>query len=92
MELLNAKEEGVLCIITDKSGSAPRGVGSMMLVCKDRIIGSIGGGEAEHLAIEHAKKIDCFDVKTYALNVEKDKGIEMICRGNIQVIFIHLLS
>ena len=92
MELLNAKEEGVLCIITDKSGSAPRGVGSMMLVCKDRIIGSIGGGEAEHLAIEHAKKVDYFDVKTYALNVEKDKGIEMICGGNIQVIFIHLLS
>ena len=92
MELLSAKNEGVLCIITAKSGSAPRGVGSMMLVCKDRIIGSIGGGEAEHLAIEHARKIDNFDVQTYALNVEKDEGIEMICGGNIQVTFIPLFS
>ncbi|MBR5517366.1 MAG: putative selenium-dependent hydroxylase accessory protein YqeC [Firmicutes bacterium] len=90
MELLTAKEDGVLCIITDKSGSAPRGVGSMMLVCKDRIIGSIGGGEAEYLAIENARKIETFNVKTYALNVEKDEGIEMICGGNIQITFVPL--
>ncbi len=92
MELLTAKEDGVLCIITDKSGSAPRGVGSMMLVAEDHVIGSIGGGEAEHLAIEHARKIDDVDTQKYALNVEKDQGIEMICGGKIEVIFVPVFS
>ena len=46
-ELFETKESGVLCIITKKSGSSPRGVGSMMLVTKDGIIGSIGGGNLE---------------------------------------------
>ena len=51
-ELLETKESGVLCIITKKSGSSPRGVGSMMLVTKDGIIGSIGGGNLEKTVME----------------------------------------
>lgn len=53
-ELFETKESGVLCIITKKSGSSPRGVGSMMLVTKDGIIGSIGGGNLEKTVMEEA--------------------------------------
>lgn len=35
-------------------GSSPRGVGSMMLVTKDGIIGSIGGGNLEKTVMEEA--------------------------------------
>lgn len=54
--LLDVKEPGMLCVITEKHGSAPRGVGSMMFVGQDTVLGSIGGGEPEYLAIGHAKE------------------------------------
>ena len=56
-ELLETKETGVLCIITKKSGSSPRGEGSMMLVTEERILGSIGGGILEKSVIEAAKGV-----------------------------------
>ena len=86
--LLEAKEPGVLCIITEKHGSAPRGVGSMMFVSEDKVLGSIGGGEPEYLAICHARENPCFDLKEYALNNTAPNGLDMICGGRIQVVFI----
>ena len=45
-------EPGVLCTITAKRGSAPRGVGTWMLVRPDgSVLGTIGGGAVEHLAV-----------------------------------------
>lgn len=35
-DLYHTKEKGTLCIITSKEGSAPRGVGSMMLVTDEK--------------------------------------------------------
>ena len=90
--LLEAKEPGVLCIITEKHGSAPRGVGSMMLVSEDKVLGSIGGGEPEYLAICHARENPCFDLKEYALNNTAPNGLDMICGGRIQVVFIPVLG
>lgn len=86
--LLTCKEQGILCLITEKKGSAPRGVGSMMLVCDDKIIGSVGGGLAEYMAIEKAKKTQKIEVQRYELEKTLPNGIDMICGGNIQVIFI----
>ena len=41
-------EKYILCTIIKKNGSAPRGVGTQMLVSSDnRIVGTIGGGCAE---------------------------------------------
>ena len=86
--LLEAKEPGVLCIITEKHGSAPRGVGSMMLVGQNEILGSIGGGEPEYLAICHARENPVFDLQEYALNNTSPNGLDMICGGRIKVLFI----
>ena len=55
-ELLEIREPGMLCIITEKQGSAPRGVGSMMFVGRDKVLGSIGGGEPEYRVIRHARE------------------------------------
>ena len=86
--LLEVAETGMLCIITEKHGSAPRGVGSMMFVGQDKVLGSIGGGEPEYLAIQHAKAHPFFATKEYALNNTAANGLDMICGGRIQVLFI----
>ena len=86
--LLEVKEKGTLCIITDKRGSAPRGVGSMMFVGEDKTLGSIGGGEPEYLAIRHAKECRTVTTKEYVLNNRGANGLDMICGGTIRVLFI----
>ena len=90
LELLTAQDPGILCIITEKHGSAPRGTGSMMLVGKERILGSIGGGQAEYMAIERARSMTGFDVESYDLRVNAAEDPGMICGGIIKVIFIPL--
>ena len=87
-ELLETKDSGVLCIIIEKHGSAPRGIGCMMFVGQSKILGSIGGGEPENLVILEAKKISSVTVKEYLLNNHKSNGLDMICGGTISVIFI----
>lgn len=86
--LLEIQEPGMLCVITEKRGSAPRGVGSMMFVGKDTTLGSIGGGEPEYLAIRHARENPDFSIEEYALNRAASNGLDMICGGTIQVAFI----
>lgn len=86
--LLNVKEAGMLCIITEKHGSAPRGVGSMMFIGKDRILGTVGGGEPEYRAILHAQENSGFSIQEYALNRAAANGLDMICGGTIKVAFI----
>ncbi len=87
-ELLKVKEKGVLCVITEKHGSAPRGIGSMMFVGESNVLGSIGGGEPEYLAIRHARECKCVETRQYVLNNRGSNGLDMICGGTIQVMFI----
>ena len=86
--LLEVTEPGMLCIITEKHGSAPRGVGSMMFVGEDKVLGSIGGGEPEYLATRHAKECRSVATRRYVLNNRGANGLDMICGGTIQVMFI----
>ena len=87
-QLLELREPGTLCVIIEKHGSTPRGVGSMMFVGKDRVIGSIGGGEAEHLAISHVAETDAVTVREYHLNNKHADGLDMVCGGTIKVLFV----
>ncbi|WP_458408242.1 selenium cofactor biosynthesis protein YqeC [Anaerotignum sp.] len=87
-ELLDTKEHGVLCIIIGKTGSSPRGVGSMMFVGENGVIDSIGGGAVEYAAIQQAKDVTVPMVRDYDLS-EKDKvELGMICGGRNKVLFI----
>lgn len=86
--LLESTEPGMLCIITEKHGSTPRGAGSMMLVTKDHVLGSIGGGEPEYLAIQHARTIAQLDMQDYTMNNTVANGLDMVCGGKIKVLFI----
>ena len=86
--LLEVAESGMLCVIVEKHGSAPRGVGSMMFVGKEQILGSIGGGEPEYLAICHAQNNPHCCVKEFTLNSTAVNGLDMVCGGRIKVLFI----
>ena len=86
--LLEVKEPGMLCIILEKHGSAPRGAGSMMFVGQDKVLGSIGGGEPEYLAMCHAKENPGFAIREYTLNNTSPNGLDMICGGRIRVLFV----
>jgi len=87
-ELLDTKEKGVLCIIIEKTGSSPRGVGSMMFVGENKVIDSIGGGAVEYASIQQAKAVTEPMVRDYDLS-EKDKvELGMICGGRNKVLFI----
>ena len=86
--LLEVREPGILAVIIEKHGSAPRGVGSMMFLGADTVLGTIGGGEPEYRAIQHAMNHPTFDVQEYALNRTAENGLDMICGGTIKVAFI----
>lgn len=54
---LNKRPDSVLIEVTDVRGSAPRDAGAWMLVARDMIFRTIGGGQLEYMAIDHARKI-----------------------------------
>ena len=75
-----------------KNGSAPRGVGTQMLVSSDnRIIGTIGGGCAEAEVISHCRRLfrkqvfkcGLMDVSMNTDDAEKEG---MVCGGSISVL------
>lgn len=86
--LLANREPGVLCVVIEAEGSVPRGAGSMMLVGREHLLGSIGGGQSEHLAILHAKGLTGGDIQTYQLHHGAAGGLDMVCGGRIQVLFL----
>lgn len=86
--LLEVTGPGVLCVITEKWGSAPRGVGSMMFVGEENVLGSVGGGEPEYRVIRRARECSAFCLQEYELNRNLVNGLDMICGGGIKVAFI----
>lgn len=88
--LQSTKETGTLCIIIDKTGSTPRGVGSMMLVTTNGQIDTIGGGTVEKQVIEDAKGITAPCIKEYYLDSREASNLGMICGGTNKVLFIPL--
>lgn len=83
------EERGIAVRIIEKKGSAPRGEGTMMFVTPDRIFSTIGGGNVEMLAIEHARKMlsDGQDADIVSYDLETDGNTGMICGGNLRLLF-----
>ena len=86
-----AGEPGVLCTITAKRGSAPRGVGTWMLVRPDgSVLGTIGGGAVEHLAVQEAKALWTHGGGPVRRHYDLTPGaaeLGMVCGGDIDVEF-----
>ena len=86
-----AGEPGVLCTITAKRGSAPRNVGTWMLVRPDgTVLGTIGGGAVEHLAVQEAKALWTHGGGPVRRHYDLTPGaaeLGMVCGGDIDVEF-----
>lgn len=87
-ELLEVKEKGTLCVIVEKTGSSPRGEGSMMYVTDSAVYDSIGGGAVEYAAVRDARTCQQVMVKEYNLSNEESEKLGMICGGKNKVLFI----
>ncbi len=58
-EVVSALQKGtpvVLCTVVEKIGSAPRDKGAKLLVTRDRVLGTLGGGDFERLVVKHAQE------------------------------------
>lgn len=95
-DTLNAieKGEGIEVIIITKHGSAPRNVGTRLVVTADSVIGTIGGGAVENAAILEAKNMlsssDKVREKHYSLESQTAINLGMVCGGNVDVAFVRL--
>lgn len=90
VELLSQHESVVLTTILSRSGSAPRAVGTRMIVRSDEsIIGTIGGGILEARVQQLAKHL--FDrrgavVRDFVLSAEDAQQMGMVCGGQLRVL------
>jgi xanthine dehydrogenase accessory factor len=86
-KLLKEGESFVLATILNRWGSAPRDVGSRMIIRSDgTIIGTIGGGILEANVQKLAKELFTSRktlLRSFTLNREGPAPIGMICGGNV---------
>lgn len=83
---LNKRPESVLIEVTDVRGSAPRDAGAWMLVARDMIFRTIGGGQLEYMAIDHARKI-LAGGKDSPMDVPLGPEIGQCCGGRVALGF-----
>ena len=86
--LLASGEKLILARIIRRSGSAPRDVGSMCVVTKDRLFGSVGGGSIEHRMVQAARRLlDSGESSVYRFRMNNKDVAEtgMICGGDVDL-------
>lgn len=83
---LNKRPDSVLIEVTDVRGSAPRDAGAWMLVARDMIFRTIGGGQLEYMAIDHARKI-LAGGKDSPMDVPLGPEIGQCCGGRVGLSF-----
>jgi xanthine dehydrogenase accessory factor len=93
IELERGAGEGILVTVVGTSGSGPAGRHGKMLVTGDgQPLGTVGGGNLEHLAIQHA--LECLaggpaGLETYDVGEGDPEATEtgMICGGAVTLLF-----
>ncbi len=77
----------VLVTISEAKGSTPRIEGTMMLVSKTAVLGTIGGGQLEYMAIDAAREMIAADAKTpRTLSVPLGPEIGQCCGGHVTLL------
>ncbi|WP_273725902.1 xanthine dehydrogenase accessory protein XdhC [Brucella gallinifaecis] len=88
---LNKRPDSVLIEVTDVKGSAPRDAGAWMLVARDMIFRTIGGGQLEYMAIDQARKILAggkdSPIDVSPMNVGLGPEIGQCCGGRVALSF-----
>ena len=84
---LDEEAAKVLVEVASVRGSAPREEGAFMLVSADAIAGTIGGGQLEYMAIDHARRILSGKASDVALSVPLGPEIGQCCGGRVEIAF-----
>jgi Xanthine and CO dehydrogenases maturation factor, XdhC/CoxF family len=93
-EFLEKKESFVLATILEKSGSAPRDQGTKMIIKRDfSIIGTIGGGIFEAMAIKLASKV--FQngnsiIRKFSLINKGASALGAACGGDVKLLLEYI--
>ena len=77
----------VLVEVASVRGSAPREQGAFMLVSMDAIAGTIGGGQLEYMAIDHARRMLAGKAVDAAMSVPLGPEIGQCCGGRVEIAF-----
>ncbi|ACP22722.1 putative xanthine dehydrogenase cofactor insertion (plasmid) [Sinorhizobium fredii NGR234] len=78
------------CILVEVSGAAgstPRDTDAWMLVAVDRIFATIGGGQLEYMAIDHARQLLKGTVSDNRLAIPLGPEIGQCCGGRVALAF-----
>jgi xanthine dehydrogenase accessory factor len=89
-ELLESATPFVSVTLVEAAGSTPQDRGSKMLVTEQGLYcGTIGGGRAEHTAIEKAKQMlaDPSKERTALVEWNLRRDLKMVCGGEVKVFF-----
>ena len=89
-EVEKRRDTVLVTLIADR-GSAPRKAGAQMLVgAEGRLVGTIGGGAVEHLAVQEAKALWAHGGGPVRRHYDLTPGaaeLGMVCGGDIDVEF-----
>ncbi|MBD9387351.1 xanthine dehydrogenase accessory protein XdhC [Agrobacterium sp. AGB01] len=78
---LDGAEPVILIEIESVKGSSPREAGTFMLVSKDRIWQTIGGGQFEYMAIDHARAMLSGKTVADSMDIPLGPEIGQCCGG-----------
>lgn len=92
-QALTAGRDLILVTVTAATGATPRGAGARMLVDRDSVWGTIGGGAVEYRAQQMARELletkRCQE-QEFALNRKDVENLGMVCGGAARVFFQYI--
>jgi len=77
----------ILVEVAGAAGSTPRDTDAWMLVSKDRIFATIGGGQLEYMAIDHARQLIQEATAETRLEIPLGPEIGQCCGGRVALSF-----
>ncbi|KQY45908.1 xanthine dehydrogenase accessory protein XdhC [Rhizobium sp. Root483D2] len=86
-EFLRREPDCVFVEVTGAAGSTPRDTDAWMLVAADCIFGTIGGGQLEYMAIDHARRALRHGRPAEAMSVPLGPEIGQCCGGRVGLSF-----
>jgi len=89
LESFEMNRFSVLVTLIGQSGSAPRSVGTKLLVLEDgSFVGTIGGGLLEMAVLERSKKVFAYGLPlrfNYSLHGTDIADTDMLCGGEVEL-------
>ncbi|HUF57646.1 MAG TPA: xanthine dehydrogenase accessory protein XdhC [Thermohalobaculum sp.] len=89
-EVVDGWGEAVLVLVAGAEGSTPREAGAAMLVGRTGLRGTIGGGRAEHEAVEVARALFAGPERRRGVTVALGPASDQCCGGRLRLAFARL--